>query len=180
LMSSLPVFLTLLDVRVDNVAWLTLDPTQRRRQTLAGIKPLMLRESARQPLLLVFEDAHWTDAETRELLDELAESIPVAHVLMLVTYRPEHQHDWGGRSFYTHLRVDPLRGESVERLLDELLGGDGSLASLRPLLVQWTDGNPFFVEEVVRTLVESGALQGERGAYRLTRPVSSIVVPSTG
>jgi transcriptional regulator with AAA-type ATPase domain/predicted ATPase len=179
LLSSLPVFLTLLDVRVDNVAWLTLDPTQRRRQTLAGIKRLMLRESARQPLLLVFEDAHWTDAETRELLDELAESIPVAHVLMLVTYRPEHQHDWGGRSFYTHLRVDPLRGESVNRLLDELLGGDASLASLRPLLVQWTDGNPFFVEEVVRTLVESGALQGDRGAYRLTRPVSSIVVPST-
>jgi tetratricopeptide (TPR) repeat protein len=179
LMPSLPVFLALLDVPVDDAGWQSLDPSQRRRQTLAAIKRLMLRESVRQPLLLVFEDAHWADAETRALLDEMADSIPVARVLMLVTYRPEHQHGWGGWSFYTQLRVDPLRGESADHLVDELMGADASLATLRPLLIQWTDGNPFFVEEVVRTLSETGALQGDRGAYRLAHAVDSLVVPGT-
>jgi DNA-binding NtrC family response regulator/tetratricopeptide (TPR) repeat protein len=176
---SLPAFLALFDVPVEDTGWQMLEPSVRRRQMLVGIKRLMLRESARQPLVLVFEDAHWVDSETRELLDEIAESVPVAHVLMLVTYRPEHQHGWTGWSFYTHLRVEPLRGESADLLVDELLGADASLAKLRPLLIQWTDGNPFFIEEVVRTLVETGALQGERGAYRLVRAVAGIVVPGT-
>lgn len=176
---SLPVFLTLFDVPVDDAGWQILEPSERRRQILAGIKRLMLRESARQPLVLVFEDAHWADGETRELLDEIADSVPVAHVLMLVTYRPEHQHGWTGRSFYTHLLVDPLRGEGADRLVGELLGADASLAELRPLLIQWTDGNPFFIEEVVRTLAETGTLRGERGAYQLARVMGGIVVPGT-
>ncbi len=179
LLPSLPVFLTLLDVPVEDAEWHLLESAQRRRQMLAGIKRLLLEESARQPVLLVFEDAHWADAETRELLDELADSVPVASVLMLVTYRPEHQHRWGGRSFYTQLRVEPLRGESADRFVDELLGADVSLATLRPRLIQWTDGNPFFIEEVVRTLAETGVLQGDRGAYRLARTVDAIVVPGT-
>jgi transcriptional regulator with AAA-type ATPase domain/predicted ATPase len=179
LLSSLPVFLTLLDVPVDDAEWQTLDPDRRRRQMLSAITRLLLRESARQPLLLVFEDAHWADAETRELLDELAEAIPVAHVFLIVTYRPELEHGWGGRSFYTQLRVEPLRGAGVDDLLDALLGRDPSLATLRPRLVQWTDGNPFFIEEVVRTLEETAALVGERGAYRLARPVEALVVPRT-
>ena len=179
LMPSLPAFLALLDVPVEDAAWQVLLPSQRRRQTLTGIKRLMLRESARQPLLLVFEDAHWADAETRALLDEIADGIPVASVLMLVTYRPEYQHGWGNRSFYTQLRVDPLRGESAEHLVEDLLGADASLAAIRPRLTQWTDGNPFFIEEVVRTLAESGALEGERGAYQLARTVDAIVIPGT-
>ncbi len=176
---SLPVFLTLLDVPVDDAGWQILEPSERRRQTLAGIRRLMLRESARQPLVLVFEDAHWADGETRELLDEIADSLPMAHILMLVTYRPEYEHSWTGRSFYTHLRVEPLRGESADRLVDDLLGADASLAELRPLLIQWTDGNPFFIEEVVRTLDETGTLQGERGTYQLTRALDRVVVPGT-
>jgi transcriptional regulator with AAA-type ATPase domain len=179
LVRSLPVFLTLFDVPVDDAGWQMLEPAERRRQTLAAIKLLMLRESARQPLVLVFEDAHWADGETRDLLDAIADSVPVARVLMLVTYRPEHQHGWTGRGFYTHLRVEPLRGESADHLVDELLGSDASLDELRPLLIQWTDGNPFFIEEVVRTLDETGALRGERGAYRLARATGGVVVPGT-
>jgi tetratricopeptide (TPR) repeat protein len=98
---------------------------------------------------------------------------------MLVTYRPEYQHGWTARSFYTQLRVEPLRGESADRLVDELLGADASLDELRPLVIQWTDGNPFFIEEVVRTLGETGALRGEHGTYRLTHALDGIVVPGT-
>ena len=176
---SLPVFLTLFDVPVYDAGWQMLEPSERRRQTLAAVKRLMLRESARQPLVLVFEDAHWADGDTRELLDEIADSLPMAHILMLVTYRPEYEHSWTGRSFYTHLRVEPLRGESADRLVDDLLGADASLGELRPLLIQWTDGNPFFIEEVVRTLDETGTLRGERGTYQLTRALDRIVVPDT-
>jgi transcriptional regulator with AAA-type ATPase domain/tetratricopeptide (TPR) repeat protein len=179
LLPALPGFLTLLDIPVADAEWHQLEPAQRRRQMLAGVKRLLLEESTRQPLLLVFEDAHWADAETRELLDELVDSVPVAPILMLVTYRPEFQHAWGGRSFYTQLRVEPLRGESAERLVEELLGADPTLVTLRPRLIEWTDGNPFFIEEVVRTLEETGALHGERGAYRLTHPVDTVVVPGT-
>src|SRR5262249_13989397 len=107
LMPALPAFLALLDVPVEDTAWQALERLQRQRLIVTGIRRLMLRESARQPLLLVFEDAHWADAATRELLEEIADSIPVAPVLMLVTYRPEHQHGWGSRSFYTQLRVEP-------------------------------------------------------------------------
>ena len=176
---SLPVFLTLFDVPVHDAGWQMLEPSERRRQTLAAVKRLMLRESVRQPLVLVFEDAHWADGETRELLDEIADSLPMARILMLVTYRPEYEHSWTGRSFYSHLRVAPLRGENADRLVDELLGADASLDKLRPLLIQWTDGNPFFIEEVVRTLDETGVLRGERGSYQLTRALDRIVVPGT-
>jgi tetratricopeptide (TPR) repeat protein len=179
LVPLLSAFLSLFDVPGDDPEWRALEPPQRRRQMLTAIKRLLLEESDRQPLMLVFEDAHWADAETRELLDEMADSVPVAPILMLVTYRPEHEHAWGGRSFYTQLRVEPLRGESADHLLDELLGVDPSLVALRRRLIQSTDGNPFFVEEVVRTLAEAGALKGDRGAYRLAHAVDAIVVPGT-
>ncbi len=128
---------------------------------------LLLRESQVQPLLLVFEDLHWIDTETQALLDSLVESLPTARMLLLVNYRPEYEHRWGGKTYYTQLRLDPLPPESAEALLDALLGEDSGLRPLKQLLIERTEGNPFFLEESVRTLVETGALAGERGAYRL-------------
>ena len=122
LAASLPAFLSLLDVSTEDSAWEGLDPTRRRRRTFDAIKRLMLRESERRPLVLVFEDAHWADSETKALLDAVADSLPIARVLMLVTFRPEYQHEWGSRTFYTQIRVDPLRGEGVQRFLLDLLG----------------------------------------------------------
>ena len=176
---ALPAILSLLDVRVVDAAWQVLDPDRRHQQMLDAIRRLMLRESVRQPLLLVFEDAHWADSETKALLDAVADGLPTSRVLMLVTHRPEYQHGWSGRTFYTQLRVDPLRGEHAEELLHELLGEDASLVALKRQLIEWTDGNPFFLEETVRTLVETGVLDGARGEYRLTRPVTGIAVPGT-
>ncbi|PYM41649.1 MAG: hypothetical protein DME16_24740, partial [Candidatus Rokuibacteriota bacterium] len=179
LVVSLPAFLSLLDVPTEDSAWDGLDPTRRRRQTFDAIKRLMLRESARQPLVLVFEDAHWADSETKALLESVADSLPVARVLMLVTFRPEYEHGWGNRNFYTQVRVDPLRGEGAQRFLRDLLGDHPSVDSLRARLIEWTGGNPFFLEETVWRLVETGVLEGERGAHRMVRPVTSISVPKT-
>ena len=176
---TLPAFLTLLDVPVEDRQWQDLDPAQRRQRTLAAIKQLLLRESQVQPLLLVFENLHWIDTETQAVLDSLIESLPTARLLLLVNYRPEYQHGWGNKTYYTQLRLDPLPTASAEELLQALLGDDPSLVPLKRLLIERTEGNPFFLEESVRALVETGVLVGERGAYRPSQSLDSLQVPAT-
>jgi tetratricopeptide (TPR) repeat protein len=174
-----PALLALLDLGADDPAWQALDPPHRRRQTLDAVKRLLLRQSREQPLLLVFEDLHWCDSETQALLDSLVESLPTAQILLLVNYRPEYEHRWSHKTYYAQLRLDPLQAESAEELLQVLLGADVALEPLRQRLIAQTEGNPLFLEESVRTLVETGVLLGERGAYRLARAPSQIEVPAT-
>ena len=169
LQEAIPALLSLLDVLPDDSPFLQLDPPQRRQRTLDALKRVLLRESQVQPLVLVFEDLHWIDTETQALLDSLVESLPTARVLLLVNYRPEYQHGWGSKTYYTQLRLDPLPPASANELLQALLGDDPSLAPLTQLLIARTQGNPFFLEESVRTLVETQVLVGERGAYRLAQ-----------
>ena len=174
---SLPALLSLLDVPVEDTAWQGMLPAQRRQQTLDGVKRLLLRETREQPLAVVFEDLHWIDGETQALLDGLVESLGSARLLLLVNYRPEYHHAWAGKTYYSQSRLDALPPESTAELLVALLGEDPGLAPLRQLLVK--RGNPFFVEESVRTLVETKALAGERGRYRLAQPISSLQIPPT-
>jgi len=176
---ALPSVLALLDVPVEDAEWLWLDPPQRRQRTLDAVKRVVLGESQLQPLLVVFEDLHWIDSETQALLDGLVESIPAARLLLLVNYRPEYRHEWGSKTYYTQLRLDPLPPESAEALLDALLGPDPSFGDVRRLLIARTQGNPFFLEESLRGLVETGALAGDRGTYRLGRSVATIEIPAT-
>ena len=173
----LPALLALLDVPVEDTHWQALDPAQRRQRTLDAVKHLLLRESESQPVLVVFEDLHWIDGETQALLDSLVESLPTARLLLLVNYRPEYGHGWVSKTYYSQLRLDALPPESADELLSALLGDDRALEPLKRLLVK--RGNPLFIEESIRTLLETGALAGERGAYRLTRPVQAIEVPAT-
>jgi predicted ATPase len=149
----LPALLALLEVPVEDPQWQAFDPPQRRQRTLEALKHLLLRESQVQPLCLMFEDLHWIDAETQALLDGLVEGLPTARLLLLVNYRPEYQHGWGSKTYYTQLRMDPLPPASADEFLQALLGGDPSLAPLKPLLIARTQGNPFFLEESVRTLI---------------------------
>src|SRR5215468_10173045 len=173
----LPPLLALLDVPVDDATWQTLDAPQRRQRTLDAVKRLLLRESQIQPLLVVFEDLHWIDGETQALLDNLVDSLGSARLLLLVNYRPEYQHGWSGKTAYSQMRLDALVAESAGELLDALLGDDLGLTPLKQLLVK--RGNPFFLEETVRTLVETKALEGSRGRYRLTQPLQALQVPAT-
>jgi tetratricopeptide (TPR) repeat protein len=173
----LPPLLSLLDVPVHDPAWSTLDPRQRRQRTLDAVRRLLLCESKVQPLLVVFEDLHWVDSETQALLERLVDSLSSARLVLLVNYRPEYEHRWGSKSVYSQLRLDPLPADSASELLAAFLGPGPGLEPLTQLLVK--RGNPFFLEETLRSLIESGALVGERGAYRLTRPVKSLQVPAT-
>ncbi len=175
----LPALSSLLEVGVEDAAWQALDPPQRRQRTLDALKRLLLRESQEQPVVLVLEDLHWIDGETQALLDSLVESLPTARILLLVNYRPEYEHRWGSKSYYSQLRLDPLPPASAEALLQALLGDDPSLQALRSVLIERTEGNPFFLEESVRALVEAGVLAGERGSYRLVEPLETVEAPAT-
>jgi len=113
------------------------------------------------------------------LLDGLIESLPTARILLLVTYRPEYEHACGSKTYYTELRIDPLPRERAEELLTALLGQDGTLEPLKRVLIERTEGNPFFLEESVQTLVETKVLVGDRGAYRMTKAPEVWQIPAT-
>ena len=155
------------------------EPQERRSRTFDALKQLLLRESEAQPLLVLFEDLHWIDSETQAFLDLLVESVPAARMLLLVNYRPGYTHTWTSRDYYTGIRLDPLPPSGADALLASLLGEGPELASLRELLIKRTGGNPFFIEEIVRSLAETGALLGSRGAYTLGTPIDAVRVPST-
>src|SRR5262249_28046283 len=144
-----------------------------------SLKRLLLRESQVRPLVLVFENLHWIDSETQAFLNSLVDSLPTERVLLLVNYRPEYQHGWGSKTYYSQLRLAPLPHETAVELLHALLGEDPSLRSLSRHLIERTSGNPFFLEESVRSLVETRVLVGDRGAYRQVQDLQTIQVPAT-
>ncbi|MBI3031434.1 MAG: alpha/beta fold hydrolase [Candidatus Rokubacteria bacterium] len=179
LKEAIPPILSLLEALVADDPFRSLDPPQRRWRTLEALKHLLFRESRRQPVLLVFEDLHWVDPESQGVLDALVESLPTSRMLFLTNYRPEYEDRWSSKTYYTRLRVDPLPPESADELLRALLGREPSVEPLKRLLKDRTEGNPFFVEESVRTLVETGALAGQPGAYRLEHALDTLQVPAT-
>jgi tetratricopeptide (TPR) repeat protein len=127
----------------------------------------------------MLEDLHWIDSESQAILDTLVEAFGSSRVLILVNFRPEYEHAWHGKDYHCQLRIDALPPASAEDLLDGLLGPDPSLDSLKQLLIRRTEGNPFFLEESTRALVETKVLTGEHGAYRLVTPLPSVYVPTT-
>ena len=176
---TVPAFLALFDVPVEDLQWQVLEAPQRRQRTLEAVKRLLLWECQGQPLLLIIENLHWIDTETQAVLDLLIDSLPAARLLLVTTYRPECRHGWGSKSSYTQLRLEPLPGDSAHALLNSLLGDDATLDLLKQCLRERTQGNPFFMEESIRALVETQALVGEPEAYRLAKALPNIQVPAT-
>ena len=174
---TVPALLWLLDIQTEDLQWQELDAAVRRERTAASLQRLLVRESRARPLLLVFEDLHWIDAETQFFLDALVEILPTARIMLIVTYRPDFEHRWSGLTYYTQLRIDSLPSQSAEELLAALVGRDASLQGLKQVLIGRTEGNPFFLEETVRALIESQTLVGERGAFRTSAAIDEISIP---
>jgi class 3 adenylate cyclase/tetratricopeptide (TPR) repeat protein len=179
LQDVIPPVLDLLDALDAGHPFQSLDPLQHRQHTYQAISRLLLSENRVQPVVAVFEDLHWNDSLTIGLLNEVVVDAHDARLLLLVSYRPEYQDEWKGRPNYRQLRLDPLASESVAELLQALLGSDHSLLGLKRFLLDRAGGNPFFVEEIVRALVDTEVLQGVRGNHRLAKPFSSTSVPPT-
>ena len=169
----------LLDALPEDSAFLAQAPPQRRQSVLDAVKRLVLREAQGQPVLLVFEDLHWIDSATQALLDSIVDSLTTTRLLIAVNYRPEYRHAWSQKTFYRQVPIEPLSAASAEELLRPLVGDDPSLRSLLRTLIARTDGNPLFLEESVRALVDARALVGEPGRYRLARPDALIAVPAS-
>ena len=177
--TSMPAVLALLNTPSGNSEWEALDPQLRRQRTHDTVKRVLVQTSQIQPLLVVLEDLHWIDSETQTVLNNLVESLPLARILLLVSYRPGYQHDWQSKSYYTQVRISPLEPNGTENLLNALLGHDQTLLPLKRLLTERTIGNPLFLEESVLSLVESKTLIGAPGAYHLGGSLIGIQVPST-
>jgi class 3 adenylate cyclase len=174
----LPYLFSLLGIVEGDDPLAQMDGQIKKRRTLEAIKRTLLRESLNQPLMVIFEDLHWIDEQTQELLNLLADSIGTAKILLLVNYRPEYRHEWNRKTYYTQLRLDPLGKEGAEEMLSVLLGDDRALVPVRRLVIERTEGNPFFMEELVQALFEEGVLARD-GSIKLIKPLSDIKVPTT-
>jgi len=179
LATTLPAILNALDVPVEDPGWQGLDPRQRWSRTRDAIRRVLFRESQRRPLCLVIEDLHWINPEVQRVLDALIDGLPTARILLLVSYRPEFEHGWSRKSYYAQIAVHSLSHGMAAELLRDLLGTAPDVKALQARLIEHTEGNPFFLEESVRHLVETGLLAGQRGAYHLTRRHDPSEVPAT-
>jgi predicted ATPase/class 3 adenylate cyclase len=168
----------MLGIAGDNDQIAEIKAQTRKHRALDAVKRILLRESLNQPLIVVFEDLHWIDSESQAFLNLLADSIGTARILLLVNYRPEYRHEWGNKTYYTQLRLDPLGKESADEMLTAMLGGEPDLAPLKRIIVEKTEGNPFFMEETVQVLLDEGALV-RNGTTRLTKPLRELKIPPT-
>ena len=175
---TLPYLFALLGIAEGDDPLLQMDGQIKKRRTLEAIKRILLRESLNQPLMVIFEDLHWIDDETQALLNLLADSIGTARILLLVNYRPEYSHQWGSKTYYMQLRLDPISKESANEMLQWLLGDSEELGPLKGLIIEKTEGNPFFVEETVLALLDEGVLV-RNGTVELTKPLTELKIPRT-
>ncbi|HEY5644943.1 MAG TPA: adenylate/guanylate cyclase domain-containing protein [Pseudomonadales bacterium] len=152
-------------------------PKTRQREIIGVMRQVV--QSHDQPTVTMIEDLHWLDAASDEFLSHLVEARAGSRSLLLLNFRPEYHADWMQKSWYRQIPLNPLTAEALAELLVDLLGTDSSLAPLATALHARTGGNPFFTEEIVQSLIEAGALQGTRGAYRLVTSIDRLEVPAT-
>ena len=179
LLDTLPYVSALLGVLEADDPIAGMDGQLRKHRTLEAIKRLLVRESLAQPLLIIFEDLHWFDAESLEFLTLLADSLPALRMLMLVNHRPGFAHPSHAKSYYRQLRLDPLEANNADQLLSVLLTDAAELGPFKKLIIEKSEGNPLFIEEIVRALFENGTIVREGEQVRVTRPHAEISIPAT-
>ena len=169
----------LLNLPIEDGYWDTLDAAQRRQATHDAIRALVTRIAGTQACAFMVEDMHWADPQSQSVLDRVIDGLGRSRVLVIVTYRPEYRHHWGHLSYCSLVQLKPLDPEASDLLLRGLLGHTGNLESLRGRLVEEIDGTPLFLEEMARTLVETGVLVSEPTHFRLTQNVGDVTIPDS-
>jgi class 3 adenylate cyclase/tetratricopeptide (TPR) repeat protein len=174
-----PALQSLLELPVEDADWSTLEPAVRRQRMMSTVKDLFLRGAQNRPLLLWFEDMQWTDVETRDVVEGLVDAMGASRLLVILTCRPDYDPRRGSKECFTAVHLDPLETNAADQLVRALLGNNAVNAELRALIVERTGGTPLFIEETIRTLVESGVLRMGTGGYELTREIREIQIPET-
>ncbi|MCZ6715302.1 MAG: AAA family ATPase [Deltaproteobacteria bacterium] len=176
---GLPLMFDFLGVPDPKRPALPMEPEARQRQLLELAKGVIEARGQRETTVSLLEDLHWFDPGSELFLEQLIEALAATRTLMLLNFRPEYHATWMRKSYYQQLPLLPLGPEAIVELIRHLLGADPSLAGVAELVRERSGGNPFFIEEVVQSLAESGYLEGTKGAYRLVRPLEQVAVPPT-
>ena len=176
---SLPALASLLELGRVDPAWDGLEPAQKRRQIVHAASLVFRREADQQPVLLVVEDLHWLDLASRGILERVVELLPGARMVLIVNYRPDFSHGWAGRSFYRQINLGPLSPAQGAEFVDALLGENVSVGSLRASVLTRAGGNPFFIEECIRSVEQSGAIAGSWGAFEARGELENLALPET-
>jgi len=179
LQDILPPLQDVLSLKVQDEEYLKLEPQQRREQVFEAIRTLLIRESLNRPLILAIEDLHWIDKTSEELLTYFIDGLANTHILLILLYRPEYTPVWVSKSYYSQIRVDQLPTGSSSDLVQAILEGGEIAEELRALILNRASGNPLFIEEFTRTLLERGYIERKDGHYMLAVKPSDIQVPDT-
>jgi tetratricopeptide (TPR) repeat protein len=179
LKSALPSFQELLSIKVDDGAYLQLEPELKKIRTFEAIRDLLICESETKPLVLALEDLHWIDSISEEFLGYLIDWLANTPILLILLYRPEYTHVWGSKSYYSKIGVNQLTTKSSAQLVQNILEGGEVVPELRELILNRAGGNPLFVEELTHNLLENGSIQIRGHQYVLSKGASEVEVPDT-
>ncbi len=177
--SALPYILELLSVKKSGIEKIPASPEAKRDRTIEALKAIVLKGSEIRPLVLAIEDLHWIDKNSEEVLKNLFRSIPGARVLLIFTYRPEYAYTWPSKSFHTHLTLNRLSVRDSRMMAAHLLGMEEYEKDLDRLILEQTEGIPFFIEEFVKSLKELKIIEKKDDRYRMAKDVQEATIPST-
>jgi tetratricopeptide (TPR) repeat protein len=156
-----------------------MSPEARKDRTVEAVKLITLKGSEIRPLIIATEDLHWMDKSSEEYLKNLLDSIPGARILLIFTYRPEFVHTWGGKSYHSQLTLNRLSNRESLAMITNLLGTEEIETNLKELVLEKTEGIPFFIEEFIKSLKDLGIIERKDGAYYLAKGVAEVTIPST-
>jgi class 3 adenylate cyclase/tetratricopeptide (TPR) repeat protein/ribosomal protein L40E len=179
LQGVLPPFEDLLSLKVEDEAYLNLEPKHKRVVVFEAIRDLLIRESQNRPLVLAVEDLHWIDKTSEEFLSYLIGWLTSTPILLILLYRPEYTHQWGSKSYYNRIGLEQLTTKSSAELVKAILEGAEVVPELKELILSRTGGNPLFLEEFTHSLIENGSIERKDNQYVLTRKASDIQIPDT-
>jgi class 3 adenylate cyclase/tetratricopeptide (TPR) repeat protein len=177
--STLPYLLELLSVKDSGIDQISMSPEARKDRIIEALKRITLKGSEMRPLIMAFEDLHWLDKSSEDVAKTLLESIPGARVLLIFTYRPEFVHTWGAKSFHNQLTLHRLSNRESLEMMTHLLGTKEIEKALEELILEKTEGVPFFIEEFIKSLKDLRVIERKENAYRLSKDVHQLILPST-
>jgi predicted ATPase/class 3 adenylate cyclase len=177
--STLPYLLELFSVKESGIEKTSLSPEARKDRIIEAINRIAHKGSEIRPLIMAFEDLHWADKNSEDVLKYVLESIPGARILMIFTYRPEFVHTWGGKSFLSQVSLNRLSNRESLAMVTQILGTEEIERDLEELILEKTEGIPFFIEEFIKSLKDIGIIERKDNKYHLAKDIQEMTIPST-